>query len=164
MRRGSAWPEPKIGGHARSPASTAGARSTSRMAEEQRNRDVINQLVELWNGGDYERILSLYRDDIVMTAAPEWPDPGPWEGKEQVAWNQRQWLDAWDSIELVIDRLEMRGDKVLAMGKWQSRGRSSGLGGEMPVVMVLTLEDGLVTRFDWFLDSDEARRAADLPA
>jgi ketosteroid isomerase-like protein len=134
------------------------------MSEEQRNKDVVNELLERWNGGDYEGILSLYRDDIVMTAAPDWIDPGPWEGKEQVASNQRQWLEAWVSIELVLDALETNGERVLVLGKWQSRGRSSGLGGEMPVVMLLTLEDGLVTRFDWFRDPDEARRAAGLPA
>jgi ketosteroid isomerase-like protein len=134
------------------------------MSEEQRNRDVVGQMVERWNGGDYDGILSLYRDDVVMTAGPEWPDPGPWEGKDRVAWNQRQWLDAWDSIELVLDALETNGDKVLATGKWRSRGRSSGFGGEMPAVMVLTLEDGLVIRFEWFQDADEARRAAGLSA
>jgi ketosteroid isomerase-like protein len=134
------------------------------MSEEQRNKNVVNEILERWNGGDYEGILSLYRDDIVMIAAPDWIDSGPWEGKEQVASNQRQWLEAWDSIELVLDALETSGDKVLAIGKWQSRGRSSGLAGEMPVVMLLTLEDGLVTRFEWFLEADEARRAAGLAA
>jgi uncharacterized protein (TIGR02246 family) len=134
------------------------------MSEEQRNRDVVKEMVARWNSGDYDGILSLYTDDIVMTAAPEWVDPGPWEGKEQVAENQRQWLDAWDTIEMVVDDVEASGDRVLVTGKWQSRGRSSGLSGEMPVLILLTLEDGLVTRFEWFLEADEARRAAGLPA
>jgi ketosteroid isomerase-like protein len=134
------------------------------MSEEQRNRDVVQEMVARWNGGDYDGIMSFYRDDVVMIAGPEWPDPGPWEGKEQVAWNQRQWLEAWDSAELVLDDVEATRDKVFAAGRWHSRGRSSGFGGEMPVAVVLTLEDGLVTRFEWFLEADEARRAAGLPA
>jgi uncharacterized protein (TIGR02246 family) len=134
------------------------------MSEEQRNRDVVKEMVARWNSGDYDGILSLYTDDIVMTAAPEWVDPGPWEGKEQVAENQRQWLDAWDTIEMVVDDVEASGDRVLVTGKWQSRGRSSGLSGEMPVLILLTLEDGLVTRFEWFMEAAEARRAAGLHA
>jgi ketosteroid isomerase-like protein len=134
------------------------------MSEEQRNKDVVKEMVARWNRGDYDGTLSLYRDDIVMTAAPEWVDPGPWEGKEQVAQSQWQWLDAWDSIEMVLDAVEASGDRVLVTGRWQSRGRSSGLSGEMPVVILLTLEDGLVTRFEWFMEAGEARRAAGLPA
>jgi ketosteroid isomerase-like protein len=134
------------------------------MSDDKRNVEVARRLNRLWNEGDYETILSLYSDDIVMTAAPEWPDPGPWVGKERVAWNQAQWIDAWDSTELIVDSLEASGDKVLVLGRWHSRGRSSGVGGEMAVVFVLTLEDGLVARFDWFQDADAARRAAGLPA
>jgi ketosteroid isomerase-like protein len=134
------------------------------MSEEQRNKDVVKEMVARWNSGDYDGTLALYRDDIVMTAAPEWVDPGPWEGKEQVAQSQRQWLDAWDSIEMVLEVVEASGDRVLVTGKWQSRGRSSGLSGEMPVVILLTLQDGLVTRFEWFMEANEARRAAGFAA
>ena len=134
------------------------------MTDQSRNVDVVRELVRRWNAGDYDGILELYRDDVVMTAGPEWPDPGPWEGKEQVAWNQRQWLDAWDSIEMVVDELETSGPKVLSIGKWISRGKASGLGGEMPAIIVLTLDGGLVSRFEWYQDVDEARRAAGLAA
>ena len=65
---------------------------------------------------------------------------------------------------MVLDGVEANGDRVLVTGKWQSRGRASGLSGEMPVVMLLTLEDGLVTRFEWFMEAEEARRAAGLSA
>jgi len=61
------------------------------MADEQRNLEVVGRIGERWNAGDHEGVLDLYHDDIVMTAAPDWPDPGPWVGKEQVAWNQREW-------------------------------------------------------------------------
>jgi ketosteroid isomerase-like protein len=134
------------------------------MTDEQRNAAVVRELMRRWNAGDHDSILDLYRDDIVMTAGPEWPDPGPWEGKEQVAGNQRQWLDVWESVKLEVEEIAPRDDKVLAIGRWLSRGRASGVGGEMPAIIVLTLEDGLVTRFSWFQDADEARRAAGLSA
>jgi ketosteroid isomerase-like protein len=130
--------------------------------EEQRNAEVVRRLGELWNAGDYEGVLELYSDDVVMTAAPEWPDPGPWVGKEGVGWNQRQWLEAWDEVQLVTHELAFNGDKVLLVGEWNSRGTASGFGGQMEVIFVLTLRDGLITHFDWFSDADEARRAAGL--
>jgi hypothetical protein len=67
---------------------------------------------------------------------------------------------AWETIEIVIDRVEAVGDKVVAIGEWLSRGVSSGAGGTIPIVIVFTFEDGLVTRFEWIQDVDEALRAA----
>ena len=134
------------------------------MSDEQRNAAVVQELMRRWNAGDYDSIFDLYRDDIVMTAGPEWPEQGPWEGKEQVAENQREWLEAWDRVELEVEEVAAHQDKVVAIGTWHSRGRASGVGGELPANIVLSLEDGLVTRFSWFGNPDEARRAAGLSA
>src|ERR671915_1542274 len=161
MRRGSAWPEPMIGGHARSPASTTGARSTSSfMSEEQRNLEVVARLGELWNAGQHEEVLSLYHEDAVMTAAPNWLEPGPWVGREQIARNQRDWVSAWEQIEMEVERVEAAGDKVVLLGQWHSRGAASGIGNITPIAVVFTLEDGLIKRFDWLESASEALRRA----
>jgi ketosteroid isomerase-like protein len=97
-----------------------------------------------------------------MTAATSWIDPGPWVGKEEIARNQRDWASAWEQIEMSIDRVEAAGDKVVCLGTWHTRGAASGVGGSTPVVMLLTFEDGLIRRFEWFEEPDEARRAAGL--
>ena len=162
MRRGSAWPEPMTGGHARSPTSTAGARSISiAMGQEQQNVETVGRLFQAWNAGDHEAVLSMYHDDIVMTPTPNWlAEPGPWVGKEQVDRNQRDWAGAWQQIEARLERVEAAGDKVVCIGRWLSRGASSGVAGTAPIVTVFTLEDGLIRRFDWFEDPDEALRLA----
>jgi hypothetical protein len=54
------------------------------MADEQRNADVIRLLAERWNAGDFDAVFDLYADDVTLVTAPEWPDPGPVEGKEAV--------------------------------------------------------------------------------
>ena len=95
-----------------------------------------------------------------MTAAPNWIDPGPWVGKEQVARNQREWTSAWEQIEMSIERLEVAGDKVVCIGEWLSRGIASGVGGTLPIAIVLTFEDGLIKRFEWVEDADEGLRRA----
>src|SRR5918992_5545151 len=99
------------------------------MSDEQRNAAVVQELMRRWNAGDYDSIFDLYRDDIVMTAGPEWPEQGPWEGKEQVAENQREWLEAWDRVELEVEEVAAHQDKVGAIGTWHSRGRARGVGG-----------------------------------
>jgi ketosteroid isomerase-like protein len=132
------------------------------MADEQRNLEVVGRIGRLWNAGEHEGVLSLYHEDIVMTAAPDWPDPGPWIGKEQVAWNQREWASAWETIQMVTERVEAAGDKVVLIGQWNSRGAVSGAAGTFPIAIVFTLEDGLVKRFEWMQDVDEALAQAGL--
>jgi ketosteroid isomerase-like protein len=132
------------------------------MSVEERNLQVIAEVGRRWNSGEHEGLLDLYHDDIVMTAAPNWIDSGPWVGKEQVAANQREWAGAWEKIEMVMHRVEAAGDKVVAIGEWHSRGAASGVGGTTPVVIVFTLEDGLVTKFDWLEDADDALSLAGL--
>jgi ketosteroid isomerase-like protein len=130
------------------------------MTEEQRNLDTVAKVGRLWNSGDYDATLAYYHDDIVMKASAEWPDPGPWVGKEAVARNQRDWASAWERIEMSVDRIEAKGDKVVLLGRWHSRGMLSGAAGETPLVMVFTLEDGLVKHFDFSQDADDALRLA----
>jgi ketosteroid isomerase-like protein len=131
------------------------------MSEEQRNLEVVARLGELWNAGQRNALLSLYHDDIVMTAARNWIDPGPWVGKEQVDANQQEWASAWDQIEMSVERVEAAGDKVVLLGKWHSRGAASGIGNVTPIAIVFTFEDGLIKRFDWLEDADEALRLLD---
>ena len=130
------------------------------MGDEQRNLEVVAKVGQLWNAGDYDGTLAYYHDDIVMTAAPNWPDPGPWVGKDRVAETQREWASAWQLIEMSADRIEARDDKVVLLGQWHSRGAVSGAGGTTPIVMVFTFEDGLVTHFDFSQEADDALRLA----
>jgi ketosteroid isomerase-like protein len=130
------------------------------MSDEQRNLQVVAEVGRCWNEGDYDGTLAYYHDDIVMKAAPNWPVPGPWVGKDAVAENQRDWASAWERIEMSVERIEAKDDKVVLLGRWHSRGVMSGAAGETPLVMVFTLEDGLVKHFDFSQEADDALRAA----
>jgi ketosteroid isomerase-like protein len=83
-------------------------------------------------------------------------------GKEAIERSTQEWVSAWESIEVDLDRLEAVGDLVVAEGGWDSRGLASGASGRMPFGIVFTVRDGLVARLEWFMDPDQARRAAGL--
>jgi ketosteroid isomerase-like protein len=131
---------------------------------EERNLEVVRRLAERWNAGDSAGVLELYADDIVMVTAPEWPDAGAgsFVGKEALERYTQEFRSVWDSIGADLDRLEVAGDLVVAGGGWKSRGLASGVRGQMPFGIVFTVRDGLISRLEWFMDPDEARRAAGL--
>jgi ketosteroid isomerase-like protein len=51
-------------------------------------------------------------------------------------------------------------DRVVASGAWITRGRASGIEGDLPFVILLTLRGGKIASLDWFTDHDEAVAAA----
>jgi uncharacterized protein (TIGR02246 family) len=122
--------------------------------------EIVHELARRWNDGDIEGMLELYRDDVVMTPSPHWPENVQLKGKDAFRKNTQEWLAAWEAIEVETDYVEEFGDRVVARGHWVSTGRASGLEGRMPVHMVYTVRDGRIAHLEWFEDHDSAVAAA----
>jgi ketosteroid isomerase-like protein len=124
------------------------------------NEAVVRKLVERWNAGDNEGTLALYHEDVVQHAGSHWPEQGTWIGREQMRENIDEWRAVWESVEVEVASIESHGDKVLGTGCWKPRGRVSGLGGDWPFAIVLTLRDGKIAVIEWFPDYETALAAA----
>ena len=120
------------------------------------NVDVIRELTRRWNAGDVEGVLDLFTEDAVMLSGPDWPEQTTWQGREGIRANIEDWRSVWESSELEIRRLETFGDKVVAEGAWNTRGRSSGLSGSMPATTLCTIRRGKIASLEWFTDYDAA--------
>jgi uncharacterized protein (TIGR02246 family) len=122
--------------------------------------DVVRQVAERWNAGDFDGMLELYHEDVVMTPSPDWPETVQLKGKDAFRKNTEEWLAAWESIEIETSEIEAYGDRVLANGCWRSTGRVSGIEGSIPMHMVFTLRDGRIAHLEWFPDHARAVAAA----
>jgi ketosteroid isomerase-like protein len=122
--------------------------------------DLARLLIERWNAGDVEGVLDLYTEDASMHSGPDWPEQVVYSGHEGIRRNIEEWRSVWESAVVRLDKLEQEGDRVVASGAWQTRGRASGVGGEMPFVILLTLRGGKIARLEWFTDHDSAVAAA----
>ncbi len=84
-------------------------------------------------------------------------------GKEGVrGWFADQdsaWSDQWWQVE---DLRETSDGRVLALLIAHAVGRSSGTTVTLPLANIWTFKDGRVTRFEMFIDRDEALEAAGL--
>jgi ketosteroid isomerase-like protein len=123
------------------------------------NVDVVRQLAERWNAGDVEGALELYTEDAVAVSGPEWPEQTTHRGHDELRSNMKDWLAVWDSTRIEVDRIESYGDNVVATGAWITRGRSSGVPGTMPFVILFTLRDGKIAVHEWCSDYDAALAA-----
>jgi ketosteroid isomerase-like protein len=124
------------------------------------NVDLTRRLVELWNAGDVDAVVDLFTEDAAMIAGAEWPDQAQYHGREGVRANIEGWRSVWESSRIEPERVEAHGERVVASGAWVTRGRASGIEGDMPFVILLTLRDGKIAVLEWFTDHDEAVAAA----
>ncbi len=69
-------------------------------------------------------------------------------------------MSVWQSFEIETEKVEAYGDRVLAVGRWQTTGRASGVEGELPIQIVYTVRHGRITRLEWFSDHESAVAAA----
>jgi ketosteroid isomerase-like protein len=122
--------------------------------------EVIRELTRRWNAGDIEGVLELYTEDAVMLSGEDWPEQTTWHGRDGIRSNIDEWRSVWESAELEISRIEVFGERVVAEGAWNARGRSSGLSGSMPVTTLCTIKHGKIASVEWFSSYDSAVAAA----
>jgi ketosteroid isomerase-like protein len=118
------------------------------MSDEQRNLELVQRLVTLWNEGDVDAFLALHSDDVELITDPEWPDESV-TGRAEVARFAEDFRSAWDAVMLKLDAIDAEGDEVRTRGHWESRGAASGLSGALPFGLDFTIRDGLVVRQCW---------------
>jgi ketosteroid isomerase-like protein len=122
--------------------------------------DVIRELARRWNAGDIEGVLDLYTEDAVMVPGAEWPEQTVYQGREGIRTNIDEWRSVWESAELHIGRIEIFGERVVAEGAWNTRGRSSRVTGSLPAITLCTVRHGKIASLEWFTDYDAALTAA----
>ena len=119
------------------------------------NVEVARAVFAAWNTGDMDALRVLYDPDVIVRMAENWPEPGPYVGREAV---MRQWgqiRDAWDS-----DALEPIGDFIDAADRVVVRHiyRGAGHGPEsnMELTVVFTVRKRRVFYQEFFWDHAEA--------
>jgi ketosteroid isomerase-like protein len=124
------------------------------------NLEIARLAMERWNAGDLDGVLELYAEDASMHPSPEWPEQASWHGRDGVRENMEQWRSVWESSEMEIESLESYGERVVATGAWNTRGRASGVDGRWPFTILLTMRDGKIASHEWFTDRALAVAAA----
>jgi ketosteroid isomerase-like protein len=127
----------------------------------QENVEVVRTYVKVWNAGDMEGVRELYDPDAVMEVAPDWPEPGPFVGRDAVMQQLNQARGAFDSdsAEFLSDLVAV-SDRVIARVGWHGFGR--GPQSDMEWTNVFTIRDGRILKAQYFWDHAEALEAAGL--
>jgi ketosteroid isomerase-like protein len=77
---------------------------------------------------------------------------------EVVAWLRDEILVSWQFFEVLPERFERVGDRLLVTGRWNARGSESGVELNIPASWVIEVRDGKVAYWQTYTDHAQARR------
>ena len=123
------------------------------MSEE--NVEIVRAVFEAYNAADMDAVRELYDPDVIVRTVEDWPEPGPYVGREAAMRLHEQLRDTWDADTLVaISDFIDAGDRVAVRYIWRGAGHGPDL--NMEVTLVFTTRKGRILAQEFFRDHAEA--------
>ena len=87
----------------------------------QENVEIVKAVLEAWNAGYMEAVRELYDPNVIVRMPDDWPEPGPFMGRDAVMRQVKQLRDTWnaDTLELISDFIDV-GDRVAVRYVWRA--------------------------------------------
>jgi ketosteroid isomerase-like protein len=125
------------------------------------NVEVVQAVFETYNAGDTDAFRELYDPEVIVRTVPDWPEPGPYVGREGVMRFFEQLRETLDVSTLVLigDFIDA-GDRVAVRYSWRGAGHGPEM--DMQLTLVFTIRKGRVFYQEFFWDHTEALEAAGL--
>jgi ketosteroid isomerase-like protein len=129
------------------------------MSEE--NVEVVRGAFAAWNAGEMDAVSEAFDPGVIMRMPEEWPEPGPFVGRDAVMRQLEQQRETWesDSFERISDFIDA-GERVVV--RWIWHGAGSGPESNIEATAVYTVRKGRVFYVEHFWDHVEALEAAGL--
>src|ERR687892_378837 len=127
----------------------------------EQNVEIVRALFEVWNAADMDAFRELYDPDAIVRTVEDWPEPGPYVGREAAMRFHEQLRDTWDVNTLVpISDFIDAGDRVAVRYIWRAAGHGPDL--SMEVTLVFRMRKGRIVYQEFFWDHTEALEAVGL--
>ena len=128
------------------------------MSEE--NVEVVKAAFDAWNAGDMDRLRDIYDPNIVLHMLRDWPEPGPYVGREAVMRQWEQIRETWDADFVEPISFVDVGDRVVVRQIWRGIGR--GPNANIDLTIIVTLRQRRIASLEYFWDHAEALKAVGL--
>ena len=130
-------------------------------AMSQENVEIVRAGIEAWDAGNMDAFLDLLGPDVILRGAEDWPEPGPFVGREAVLRQFDQQRETFDTnaLERIGDFIDA-GDRVVVRMVW--RGVGHGPEASLELTGVHTLREGKVVLLEYFWDHAKALEAIGL--
>ncbi len=129
------------------------------------NVEIAEQGIDAFNRRDVEALAGLTTPDFEwFPALPGTVEGGGYRGRAGIETYFREIRDTWEQLRVLGEEFRDLGDRVVALGRTEGRGRASGVQVDAPLAMILDFRDGKLSRVRTYLEHGEALRAVELPS
>src|SRR3954452_5193814 len=127
----------------------------------QENVEMAKAALEAWNAGDMDALRDLHDPDAIVRPVDDWPEPGPFVGRDAVMRWFEQIRDAWgaDGLEPISNFIDV-GDRVVFRVIWRGVGR--GPEANIEFTAIYTVREGRIFAHEYIWDHAEALKAVGL--
>jgi ketosteroid isomerase-like protein len=121
----------------------------------QENVELVRASFEAWNAGDMKAYGEAFDPDVVWRVVENWPEPGPYVGREAAMRFAEQLRGTWnaDALEPIDDFIDT-ADEVVVRFIW--RGLGEGPDSNMEFTGIFTVRKGRIVFVQFFWDHAEA--------
>lgn len=124
----------------------------------QANVEIVKAGLDAFSAGDMATWGSFLAPDVIWRVTPDWPEPGPYVGREAVLRQVRQLRETSESnIAEPVSDFVHKGDHVAVRFVW--RGRGHGPDFDIEMTCLNTVREGKITDFEFFWNHEEALKA-----
>jgi ketosteroid isomerase-like protein len=137
------------------------SRDTER-AMSQENAEIVRGAFEAWNSGDLEAFLSRWSEGAEFYPLRAQLEGHPYHGHEGLRRFVAEIAEEWSDVRFEIHELRGTGERVIALGRFRARGRTSGLDLNVPLGAIGTVRNDRIVYARMFSDPADALEAAGL--
>ena len=107
-------------------------------------------------------VTEIFDPSVRVVWLPAWAQASETVGLDGMARVMKDWMQSWEQVTSVAERVIDAGDQVVVIAEWRGRGRSSGVFSTLRYGTVWTLRDGKVTSIVTHTDPAEALKVVGL--
>jgi ketosteroid isomerase-like protein len=126
----------------------------------QENVELARAADDAWNAGNSDALRELYDLDVVVRPNDDWPERGPFFGREAVMRWYEQLRSTWDAVVIETISRTDAGDRVVA--RQIAHGAGRGPASRLEYTTVTTVRKGKIVFLEFFWDHADALEAVGL--
>jgi ketosteroid isomerase-like protein len=125
------------------------------------NLEIVQEMYERRERGDMDVAEFVHPEIEFARIGSELPDvAGEWHGLDGMRKATVEYLNVWEDYRFQVERMIDLDDRVLVLERHTARGKRSGAIIDQDVGTLLTLREGLITRWEYYWERSEALEAA----
>src|SRR6476659_1469773 len=114
----------------------------------QENVEITRASIEMWNAADWEAYREQLDPSIMVRTVEDWPEAGPYVGKDAVVQFFKGIRDGWDADAVTPISFVDAGDRVVLRHTWRGAGHGPDM--DLEVTLICTFRKRKIVLMEYF--------------